>query len=60
MKDSNRATIAYIAGRLISESKSSSIYDYGDFRAKEVEEDKKQALLQKEKFKLLLGGNQNE
>lgn len=38
----------------------SSIYDYGDFRAKEVEEDKKQALLQKEKFKLLLGGNQNE
>lgn len=34
----------------------SSIYDYGDFRAKEVEENKKQALLQKERFKMLLGG----
>lgn len=30
-----------------------SIYEYGEFKAKEVEEDKKQAMLQKEKFNLL-------
>lgn len=33
----------------------SSIYEYGEFRIKEVEEDKNQALLQKEKLKLLRG-----
>mgnify|MGYP000096115579 CR=1 FL=1 len=33
----------------------SSISEYGEFKANEVEENKKQALLQKEKFKLLGG-----
>lgn len=34
----------------------SSVSEYGEFKANEVEENRKQALLQKEKFKLLLGG----
>lgn len=28
MKDSSRATIAYIAGRVVNNSNSSSVYDY--------------------------------